>query len=203
MKKILALLILGGLWFHFYHIGKADSYGPGIFAASAPYQYETSMDQFRADDFIFHPIADFEVEARVLDASISYLDRKGWLAPLQLVIGWGKMSDESVYQNVDISIFNHQYKWDIESPDLISEEQVMTSTASLHLIPASKEIRKKMLDIKIGDIVSLRGSLVNIKRTTGWEWKTSIKRNDKGENAGEILYVKDVNIIVPGSRVIY
>ena len=198
MKKLLILLILIGAWHHYYHIETAPSIGPGIVAASPPYQYNTDSKQIRLDDFILSPRAEFEVEARVLAASRHYLDRKGWLAPLVLVVGWGNMSDEAIYQNVDIDQFNHLYEWKNNAPTLITDEEILTSTANIHLIPANNAIKEKMYDIKIGDVVSLRGSLVGIRRTTGWKWPTSTSRTDKGENAGEILYLKAIEIIQPG-----
>lgn len=203
MKKLLIILILVGAWYHFYHIGTAPPYGDGPLAVSPPYQYNAESRQIRLDDFILSPRAEFEVEARVLAASRFYFDRKGWLAPMAIVIGWGKMSDESVYRNVDIDQFNHFYEWDNLAPTLIDDQEILTSTANIHLIPANKEVKDMMYRIRIGDVISIRGSLVNVRRTTGWKWATSTKRDDKGEDSGEILYVKALTIIEPGTQAGY
>lgn len=203
MKKILLLLILGGLWYHFYYIGTAPVFGSGELAPAPPYQYSGDSEQIRIDDFVLSPVSEFETEARVLDASRYYFDRKGWLAPMAVVIGWGKMSNEAIYDNVDIHLYNHLYRWENQAPELISDEEIQLSTASVHLIPASKEVKQTMRRIRIGDIVSLRGSLVNVRRTTGWKWPTSKIREDKGDDSGEILYLRAIDIIVPGTRVYY
>ncbi|BBP45969.1 hypothetical protein THMIRHAS_13420 [Thiosulfatimonas sediminis] len=190
MKKLLLVLVLLGTWYHFYHIDTAPSVGPGVVAGAPPYQYASESNPISLGDFILSPRTEFEAQARVLAANRSYLDRKGWLAPMAIVVGWGNMSDESVYNNVDISQFNHFYKWDNQSPSLITDQEILTSTANIHLIPATKEIKQALNQIRIGDLVTLRGTLVNVRRTTGWKWPTSTSRDDKGEDSGEILYLK-------------
>lgn len=203
MKKLLFLLILFGAWYHYYHIDTAPSFGPGVVAASPPYQYSAELEQIRLDDFVLSPRAEFEAEVRVLAASRYYFDRKGWLAPIAIVVGWGKMSDEGIYRNVDIDQYNHLYAWENETPDLISEHEILTSTANIHLIPANQDVKDLMYRIRIGDVLSLRGTLVNVRRTTGWKWPTSVRRDDKGDDSGEILYLKALDIIQPGTQFYY
>ncbi|MBN2646783.1 MAG: hypothetical protein JXR44_03240 [Thiotrichales bacterium] len=199
MKKGLLALLLVAAWYHFYYIETAPSYGAGILAESGPYQYPVNdSTRITLGDFILTPRAEFDGQVRVLDASRSYLSRKGWLASWQLVIGWGDLSDESVYQTVSFSLRDHHYTWKIKESDLLAPQAVLTQTASVHLIAANETVKQQLKTLKIGDLVTLKGTLVDVRRTTGWKWPTSLSRDDTGENSGEILYLRALSIQPPG-----
>ena len=70
--------------------------------------------------------------------------------------------------------------------------------ANTHLIPASDNIRKAMRFARKGDTVKLDGYLVNVEAlkdgTIKSTWHSSTSREDKGNGACEILYVKNLQI---------
>lgn len=196
MKKILYFLIAIALWFHFYHIGKAPPYGPGIIAAGEPYQWETSEPAMDIDSFEIRPRASFEGEARVLAAEHFYLDRKAWLSPMDIVIGWGNLSDEEILSLVKFDQSSRSYSWVNSNPN-IDDEEITLSTANLNIIPADNIIADKLDRIKIGQFIRFSGLLVDVERTMHWKWKTSLSRRDRGSKASEILYLTELEFYEP------
>ena len=62
------------------------------------------------------------------------------------------------------------------------------------MIPADSRIKKKLKKIRRGDIVQLRGQLVDIDGESGWRWRTSLSRDDTGGGSCEIVYLQDLVI---------
>ena len=62
------------------------------------------------------------------------------------------------------------------------------------MIPAQNRIRKKLKGVRVGDIVWLRGRLVDIDHPSGWHWRTSLSRKDTGGGSCEIVYLEDFEI---------
>lgn len=196
MKKYIYLLILAGLWFHFYHIGEMNPIGAGVTSVGEPYQGSSSMESIEIDSFEIIPRKSFDVEARIIDAEHYYLDRKAWLSPMDIVIGWNNLSDESVYQLVDFSLSDRQYSWKNNSPT-VDNDEIKRSTANISIIPADNTIADQLDMLKIGQVVQLQGHLVDVERTMHWKWKTSLSREDSGAKAGEVLFLESLEIVEP------
>jgi len=64
----------------------------------------------------------------------------------------------------------------------------------MHMVPANGEIEQQLKSIKKGQIVSIKGSLINVSADDGWQWKSSTTRNDTGKGACELVYVEQVRV---------
>ncbi|BCN93382.1 hypothetical protein THMIRHAM_11670 [Thiomicrorhabdus immobilis] len=200
MKKIILLVLVLFAWKHFYYIENAPKVGAGVMAGGYPYQDATSITSFRHGDFTYSPLSSFSAEARVLAASKFYFDQKARLSPMTVVIGWGVMSDESVYDQLDIWLDNRTYKW--QGDDLpVAKYEIENNTASLHLIPDNDSIADNIAKIRNGDLIEITGFVVNVKKSSGWKWLTSTSKNKNDEEDGKIIYVKTLKLINPYERI--
>ena len=118
---------------------------------------------------------------------------------MDMVVGWNDLSDESVTDLVDISIRDRDYSWDLNGAP-ISSNVVAAQTVLLHMIPKNGRIKSLMKTVKIGDVVVVRGYLVDVKSAAGLKWQTSGSRPGKGQTSGKLLYVTDLEIIAPYLR---
>jgi len=74
------------------------SYGPGIMAPDEPVQVNLSgQPSFIHEGYSITPVADFDVHARVLSRKDYRRDGGAAISPVDLALGWGRMSDEEVY----------------------------------------------------------------------------------------------------------
>ncbi len=161
--------------------------------AGEPLQTATARmpEAIVADHFVLRPIAEFEVEARVLSRRNYRRGIESRLSPLDLALGWGPMADPEVLQHIRISQSRRYFYWRVrEFP--IPRRQIETNSANMHLIPANRDIARQLDAISRDDQVRLGGWLVDIDRDDGWRWRTSRTRTDTGAGACEIVFVTRV-----------
>ena len=46
--------------------------------------------------------------------------------------------------------------------------------------------------VRVGEIVELRGRLVEASRADGWHWRSSLSRDDSGAGACELMLVEAI-----------
>ncbi len=196
MKKIVLLIVLLLAWRHFYYIPDAPKMGPGAFASGLPSQGNISIDPFRFNGYTLTPRASFNVIAKVISAERYYFDYETRVSPVDFVLGWGPMSDESILEKIDIWQEDRWYKWESETMP-ISKEEIIFNSSNMHMIPETDTIAQELKRVRNGDLVSISGMLVDVKSGGSWKWKTSTSRSDTGATACEIVFVKSIEIIDP------
>lgn len=171
---------------------------PGILVAEKPQQVDLQPSVFMLDDFQITRKASFEIRARVLSKEPYYLNRAADLSPIDLALGWNVMSDSAVLEQIDISQSGRWYRTKYELPPPISEQQIISNSSNMHMIPARKAIERSLKKLREGDIVRLRGYLVDVDHDSGWYWRSSMSRTDTGDGACELVYVESISIETPG-----
>lgn len=135
----------------------------------------------------------FEVQGRVLSKRNYLGDERADISPIDVALGWGKMSEMSFLQNVEFMQNNRFLYWHVnEFP--MPRKELEASASNMHLIPENETIARALKTIKKGQIVTLYGYLVDVKAPDDFIWATSRSRDDSGDGACEIIYVKDVKI---------
>ncbi|WP_266170550.1 hypothetical protein [Dyella subtropica] len=170
---------------------------PGILAPDAPQQVDIDHGtQLQRGDVTLTTRARFELTARVLSREDYRYDAGASLAPVDLALGWGRMSDSAVLAKISISQSNRFYYWSVrEFP--IPRRDIETSSANMHMIPSDDMVRHSLERIRPGQLVHLEGFLVDASRPDGWQWHTSMTREDTGNGACELVYVEDISTVVP------
>ena len=168
------------------------SHAPGVLVPETPVQMVLQPSTFMMDEYQITRRANFEIRARVLSTQNYYLHKESDLSPIDLALGWGLMSDQAALDRIKISQSSRWYRtrWDIPAP--LSDQQVNANSSNMHMIPARKGIARALKDLRIGDLVTLRGYLVDVDHDSGWTWRTSLSRTDTGSGACEIVYVEMV-----------
>jgi len=165
-------------------------HGPGILAPEAPIQKALAHAQpFEHHGYRVTPLAQFELEARVLGKESYRLGREAEIAPTDLALGWGRMSDEAVLGHLSIRQTNRFYIW--SASDLpIPEQEIISSSANMHLIAANKEVAGSIDRVRVGQIARLSGYLVRLDSDDHWYWVSSLTRADSGAGACELVWVE-------------
>lgn len=196
MRKLLiaaaALLVLLGVLKHRQH--SAVDPGPGVLAAEAPAQVDLNHGaRLQKGDTTLATRAHFDVTARVLSRKDYSWGEGSDLVPIDLALGWGRMSDSAVLAHIDITQSGRFYHWHVkEFP--IPRREIETSSANMHMIPADSGVKRQLEKVRTGQVIRLEGFLVNASRPGGWHWNTSMTRNDTGAGACELIYVESVDI---------
>lgn len=178
---------------------KPVEHPPGILVAEKPQQVDMQPSVFSLDDFQITRKASFEIRARVLSKEPYYLSRAADLAPIDLALGWSVMSDSAVLEQIDISQSSRWYHTKFDLPPPISEQQIISNSSNMHMIPARKNIERTLKRLREGDIVLLRGYLVDADDDSGWYWRSSMSRTDTGDGACELVYVESIRVETLGN----
>ena len=168
---------------------------PGVKVAVSPHQAEDADPSLAAfGRYQLTRKARYEIDARLLSRRRYRLDAGADLAPLDFAVGWGPMSDTAVLDGLSISQSGRFFRvrWDAER-DMPSDW--MSSAANMHLIPATDRIESRLDSMRPGQIIRLRGWLVDAARDDGWQWKTSLTRDDSGHGACELMWVDDASVL--------
>jgi hypothetical protein len=169
----------------------------GVLARAEPEQIELTspQDAITKNGWTLQPVALFSLDARVLGVKFydDDDDISATIAPCDLMLGWGRMSDSAVLEKMDLKQTNRYYRWRFWGTGPISEREVITHSANMHIIPASDSILEELKSLRQGDLVRLSGNLVVATHPKGTRpWKTSLARDDVGEGACEVFYVKSL-----------
>ena len=194
---IFSVFALGYLWIQDRDM-RPIVHPPGILVREQPLQVDMQPSAFMLDDYHVTRKARFEIRARVLSTEPYYMGRGGDLAPIDLALGWGVMSDQAVLDQIDISQSSRWYRTRYELPPPVPDQQIIASSSNMHMIPARKDIERSLKKLRSGDIIRLKGYLVDVDHDSGWHWRTSMSRTDTGGGACELVYVESLLVEDPG-----
>ena len=185
-----ALLVFG---VYRWYSAREVTRDPGVLATGEPRQRGiASAERIEREGFHLKPRADFDATVRVLrreDYSFGPLAR---LVPTDFAVGWGPMSDQAVLDHLDISQSNRFffYQWSGAPP--IDPGEITRHAANVHIISANRKVAAAVGRLRPGQLVAMRGYLVNVSGPNGFSWNTSLSRDDTGNGACEVFYVQEL-----------
>ena len=143
-------------------------------------------------DFSLQPRARFDLQARVLSSERYRLGLSADLAPLDLALGWGLMSDQAIVDQIQVSQGSRWYilRWDLPPP--ADERSIMQSSGNMHIIPADSAVRDLAFSLRAGEFVELSGYLVDAQGPDGFRWSSSLSREDTGGGSWELFLVESI-----------
>lgn len=191
VKYVLALACAWGAW-SWHSTRPLSDIPPGVVAPTEPVQTNTNAPAFQYQGFTITPSARFDMRARVLARKDYRLDAEADLSPTDLVFGWGQMSDSRIYQQLSISQSNRFYFWRYDDTPPIEPGQIIRSSANMHLIPANEAVKAALKKVRPGQVIQLSGQLINVSKPSGWQWSSSLTREDSGAGACEVIWVEQL-----------
>lgn len=181
-------------WFAYNRINGPIAYPPGVLIANEPTQQLTSSEApFVYKEFQIKPLATFSIDARVLHRKIYRYDPGAPLAPVDLAVGWGPMSDEAVLDRLDVSQASRFYFYEWQGQPPIPREEIISHSTNLHLIPQTDEIASECKSLRTGELVHLSGLLVEATGPDIGTLRSSLSRTDSGRGACEIVWVEEIH----------
>jgi hypothetical protein len=169
---------------------------PGVLAPDEPRQIDAPADRpFVHRGYDLHPRARYDITARVLRREIYRLDGGAGLAPVDLGVGWGPMSDTAVLDHIRFSQMGRFLYWDARDAAFpVPAKTLQTHAAQMHMVPADDALESRLKRLRPGQVVHVRGWLVDIRGPGGFAWRTSLRRDDTGDGACEIVFVEALDV---------
>ncbi|NNH39557.1 hypothetical protein [Acinetobacter terrae] len=157
--------------------------------------YQTTAGSHQFNGYSMTNLEPYTGEFRVLSKENYNFGRESEISPVDFALGWDKMADPQVYQQLSIRQSNRWYYWRYENAPPIPVREIETHSANTHLIPATKAIAKQLAQIDQDNLIYLKGQLVEVKSSDGWTWRSSLSREDTGGGACELMLVEEVRVI--------
>ena len=190
-QVLLGIYVLWGAWNWF--TGRPVSTADGVLAADEPQQVEVAQgEQRQIGRWSLSERATYKITARVLARESYHFDALASLAPEDLALGWGPMSDNRVLKGIEISQSHRFYFWRSTTMP-IPRDAIIGHSANTHVIPGNALVAKQLARLRPGEVVTLTGELVDARRNDGVSINTSMTRLDTGAGACEVMWVADVS----------
>lgn len=171
-------------------------HSPGVLVRGEPVQRNVKPSTLPAiSGWNLEAVAEYRLTARVLGVRRYPSGFGSDLVPIDVALGWGKMSDQAVLDQFDLSMGNRFFFYEWENQPAIPPDEIMRSAANHHIIAANDDVRKTISYLIPGHIVTLRGYLVNARNGEGRVWNTSLRRDDTGSGACEIFLVQAASAV--------
>jgi hypothetical protein len=194
MKKFALLILIILVWFLLHQSVKAE--WSGRVAPNEPTQSSLSLPSpWNYKNFIITPKARYHIKAVVLSKH-SYWggETEDKLAPYDLALGWGAMSEANVINQLKISQGWRWYEYNWSKMPPINPSEIITHSANNHIIPSEDNVLTAIKRIKQYDLVELNGYLVNVASRDGnWHWNSSLTRSDTAGGSCELFWVTRVS----------
>jgi len=159
-----------------------------------PYQAEaTDATPWQQGEYEIEPLAEYEVNARVLSTAVYDDDREAQVAPIDFALGWGGMAQRELLEQISVHQEDRWYYVRWQNIPLKAQD-VIANSSNHHLLPANDEILGQLQQVQPGDAVRLKGTLVQVTAQDGWTWTSSTSRLDTGDGACEVMWVESVEI---------
>jgi len=203
MKWLIALALVCGIGYHYYkqlrpiEVELPPPVGVRwVTEAAQPVQRNLSGGPvFRMNGYTLSALAEFSIGARVILAREYGSDREADLSPVDLALAWGPMADPGVLGAISFSQSGRFYHWRYQGAPPIPHREIELNSANMHMIPSSREIAKQLRAIRPGELVRLRGYLVQASAPDGWGWRSSLTRADTGAGACELIFVQELEVL--------
>jgi hypothetical protein len=162
-----------------------------------PIQTDTTRASFAYKEFRITPRAEYDITGRVFSTRRYYwnfIDRFYKVAPEDLALGWGLLSDYKYRDILHVRQEDRFFKirW-IGAPPL-PRDTIISSMSNNHIVPANDDMADKLGEVRPGDIVHMKGALIDISDPGHGTISTSLTRTDTGPGACEIIWLEELEI---------
>ena len=194
-KSLITFIVIAVILAYFLWPEKVISFPVGQTAPDQPVQNNlTTPKNWEKEEYKFTGLAEYKIKARVLSRNNFSMGRESDLSPVDLALGWGPMSDQSVIDNIEVTQSNRWYHWTTQhSP--IPLREVSLNSANVHIIPAEESVKENLDKVYKGSLIEMKGYLIEINADDGWHWKSSLSREDTGGGSCELFWVEDLKVL--------
>ncbi|HXU52281.1 MAG TPA: hypothetical protein VN789_09565 [Casimicrobiaceae bacterium] len=197
MRVIVALLFAASL-FGAWNAWRGRAFVPaeGVLASTTPLQQDLDTPKsFEARGVTLNERARYDLTVRILRKERYRIDGGASIAPWDLAVGWGPMSDSRVIDSLEITQSGRFFYWRPRDPATfpVAIHDVMVNAAQIHAIPADDAVEARLAALRPGQVVALHGFLVDVRGRNGFRWNTSLTREDTGDGACEIMWIESID----------
>lgn len=196
MRFLVILLLVTGLYWGWKPL-TTIRHDPGMLVTSMPLQEPPPhQTPWAKDGYQIIPQARFRLDALLIDKEYYRFDGGAGIAPIDLLLGWQAMSDQSVLDGLRIRQGGRYWRWYTRGSNWpASQTAIETGASNMHIIPANDAVEKTIRSFRRGAVVHLNGYLVRVNGPNGFTWNSSLSRSDTGDGACELFWVDEARLV--------
>ena len=130
---------------------------------------------------------------RILGSKVYADDAQAKFSPIDYAVSWGLFAEPEIARHITVNQYDRYLNWKIDRLP-VPAEQAMQMVSNMHIIPANPQIAKHIQKVKRGDLVRLKGELVEVK-DQDLVWTSSLTPTDTGDGACEVFRVSSIQWI--------
>ncbi len=167
-------------------------------ADAPPIEFEARHHRIR-----LAPRATYRITGYAADISRKLLDQWDFVVPMDLALVWGPVADPAVLAHLKFHLSGRYLSyWADAATPVGAVGRIPSHVANNHLIPAFEDVAESLSRIRVGDLVTLRGQLVDVEihdpaGRVVFSSRTSLRRDDVGSGACENVWVESVEVERP------
>lgn len=193
-RTILLLIVTLATWW--WWSSRAIRHAPGVLIAAPPVQEnETPRALGEFGEFRLTTFARYTLRGRVLGRKRYHGGPDAQLVPVDIAVGWARMSDQAVLDRFELTMGNRFFFYEWKGQPPVPEDEIMRSASNNHVIAATDAVASAVGSLRVGQLVEMRGWLVDAEGPNGFRWRSSRQRNDTGKGACELFFVESVKPI--------
>ena len=193
--KLTVLALMAGIVWLFM-LGRPIRHPAGVLVPNPPAQKDIPPKALPSvAGWNLTAVAEYHLRGRVLGTKRYRSGVQSELVPVDVAVGWGRMSDQSVLDQFTLSMTNRFFFYEWSEAPAIPPDEIKVSAGNNHIIAATDEVRRAINSLRLGHIVTMDGYIVNAAGPGGATWNSSVRRDDTGNGACELFYVQSVKAV--------
>ncbi|GAB01255.1 hypothetical protein ACT4_019_00830 [Acinetobacter sp. NBRC 100985] len=130
---------------------------------------------------------------RILGSKVYRDDEQAKFSPIDYAVSWGLFANPEIARTISVNQYDRYLNWKMDKVP-VPTDIAMQMVSNMHIIPANPEIAQQIKQVKRGDLVQLKGELVEV-RDKDLVWKSSLSPTDTGDGACELFRVNSIQWI--------
>ena len=162
-----------------------------------PIQMQTTRPSFAYKGVLITPRAEYDITGVVFSTRRyhwNFVDDTYKFLPEDLALGWGPLGDfkykDILHIRQEHRFFKYRYRGEPPFPPNV----LIANMSNNHIMPANDDMADKLRDIRPGDIVHMKGALIDVVEPGKGTISTSLIRTDTGAGACEILWLEALEV---------
>lgn len=139
------------------------------------------------------PLKSFKGDFRILGSKVYTDDEQAKFSPIDYAVSWGLFAQPEIANQIQVRQYDRFLNWKMDDVP-VPKELAIQMVSNMHIIPANPQIAEEIKNVKRGDLVRLKGELVEIK-DKDLVWISSLSPTDTGDGACEVFRVNSIQWI--------
>lgn len=132
----------------------------------------------------------FHGEFRILGSKEYTDDEQAKFSPIDYAVTRGLFTHPEIARQISINQYDRYLNWKMAKPP-IPAQYATQLVSNMHIIPANPEIAQQIKQVKRGDLVRLKGDLVQVN-DKDLVWKSALDWNGVGDGACKLIRVDSI-----------